>query len=624
MEIPYIVEARKDTGLHNSKIAIWLFLASEVMLFGGLFSAYIFLRLGADFPWPERALPILPGLVNTAILIASSVTVVFAWAELKLRNWRKFQIYMSITLLCAVAFMCIKLPGEYASKFAHQAIRTQDFGILEGHVLKPKEKKGKLVHPDSLGNYFRIAPDEVETYGEGENVEKATAFKVSVNVTRFYAPYFETILGQTEEMATSLYLGKNKESYIKIGDKKYDQSTILDTNTLQEFQDAFVEARTNNNTLNATLLRQAWIKFRADRKAGKYPEYEGKADRKCVAEVSSIQKDLIAEATADGEYLNSADTWTTEEPNRIALPETVTFYIYAKADDYLKFVPAKGTFGGGTALRYRGGKNITVLHRDKTAVEGIESKKAVSGIELAVDQIDVRHFIMRWMNDDEHNKPTLEMYLGRVDENGKYETYQQVRDSYLGDEAASVPTDVFTLFDKDNLAIKHYKDEGEKQHLKERIEGGSTIDKIWATHMKWAFYRDKELSNKGGITELEKYVVTWNQMVGYKNAGYKMESQADYEAYKKNHELGWAASWFGANHYKKEVESAFPYVWVPRKDIRLESNLTPKWNNYYAIYFTITGLHGLHVSLFIRWKISVLIPIEFNFVKFAVLIQFGH
>ena len=57
MEIPYIVEPRKDTGLINSKIAIWLFLASEVMLFGGLFSAYIFLRIGADFPWPERALP---------------------------------------------------------------------------------------------------------------------------------------------------------------------------------------------------------------------------------------------------------------------------------------------------------------------------------------------------------------------------------------------------------------------------------------------------------------------------------------------------------------------------------------------------------------------------------------
>ena len=70
MEIPYIVTPRKDTGLFNSKIAIWLFLASEVMLFGGFFSAYVFLRLGADYPWPERTLPVLPGLINTFNLIS--------------------------------------------------------------------------------------------------------------------------------------------------------------------------------------------------------------------------------------------------------------------------------------------------------------------------------------------------------------------------------------------------------------------------------------------------------------------------------------------------------------------------------------------------------------------------
>ena len=50
MELPYIVEPRKDTGLFNSKLAIWLFLASEVMLFGALFSGYAFLRIYADFP----------------------------------------------------------------------------------------------------------------------------------------------------------------------------------------------------------------------------------------------------------------------------------------------------------------------------------------------------------------------------------------------------------------------------------------------------------------------------------------------------------------------------------------------------------------------------------------------
>ena len=47
MEIPYTVKPRPDTGLWNAKVGIWLFLASEVMLFGGLFSGYLFLRLGA-------------------------------------------------------------------------------------------------------------------------------------------------------------------------------------------------------------------------------------------------------------------------------------------------------------------------------------------------------------------------------------------------------------------------------------------------------------------------------------------------------------------------------------------------------------------------------------------------
>src|SRR5210317_427642 len=108
MEIPFIVTPRKDTGLFNSKIGIWLFLASEVMLFGGFFSAYVFLRIYADYPWPERTLPVLPGLINTFVLIASSVTVVFAWAALKMRKWRQFQVFMSATILAALIFMVLK------------------------------------------------------------------------------------------------------------------------------------------------------------------------------------------------------------------------------------------------------------------------------------------------------------------------------------------------------------------------------------------------------------------------------------------------------------------------------------------------------------------------------------
>ena len=52
MEIPYTVEARPDTGLSNGKFGVWLFLASEVMLFAALFSSYILLRVGS-VEWPH-------------------------------------------------------------------------------------------------------------------------------------------------------------------------------------------------------------------------------------------------------------------------------------------------------------------------------------------------------------------------------------------------------------------------------------------------------------------------------------------------------------------------------------------------------------------------------------------
>src|SRR5436853_4137532 len=101
MEIPYTISTRPDTGLWNAKVGIWLFLASEVMLFGGLFSAYIFLRLDA-LPgyWPHGLLNVPVGTFNTAILIASSVTVVLAWASLKVRRFNAYKFYIAVTIIC--------------------------------------------------------------------------------------------------------------------------------------------------------------------------------------------------------------------------------------------------------------------------------------------------------------------------------------------------------------------------------------------------------------------------------------------------------------------------------------------------------------------------------------------
>ena len=126
MEIPYEVTPRRDTGLYNAKLGVWLFLASEVMLFGGLFSAYVFLRVGVqggvDNPWPWGLNVhkdfVWLGFLNTLVLIFSSVGVVFAWVALKERNWKRYQTWMYIVVACALVFMCIK-GIEYNSKLNH-------------------------------------------------------------------------------------------------------------------------------------------------------------------------------------------------------------------------------------------------------------------------------------------------------------------------------------------------------------------------------------------------------------------------------------------------------------------------------------------------------------------------
>ncbi|MEM0967878.1 MAG: cytochrome c oxidase subunit 3 [Verrucomicrobiota bacterium] len=142
MEIPYTVSARRDTGLYNAKIGIWLFLASEVMLFGGLFSAYVFLRVGAregvDVPWPNgidvHGKYIWLGFTNTLVLILSSVFVVMAWIQLKLRNYTKYQFYMVGVLLCSVVFMAFK-SVEYNSKLTHHyGARLVDGTVLDGEL----------------------------------------------------------------------------------------------------------------------------------------------------------------------------------------------------------------------------------------------------------------------------------------------------------------------------------------------------------------------------------------------------------------------------------------------------------------------------------------------------------
>ena len=117
--VPYTIHENPNTGLFNSKVGIWLFLASEVMLFGALFSSYVMMRLGAPH-WPEGAsiLSIPIATFNTLVLITSSVTMVMAWASLKLKQWGRHKLFLGLTILLGLTFLVVK-AFEYHAKFEH-------------------------------------------------------------------------------------------------------------------------------------------------------------------------------------------------------------------------------------------------------------------------------------------------------------------------------------------------------------------------------------------------------------------------------------------------------------------------------------------------------------------------
>lgn len=120
MDIPFTVKPRPDTGVYNAKLGIWLFLASEVMLFGALFSSYILIRVGS-LVWPPAGTPQLAvplATFNTAVLITSSITIIMAWAALMKKEAAKFKLYLGLTLLCGVIFLVAK-TYEYGLKFEH-------------------------------------------------------------------------------------------------------------------------------------------------------------------------------------------------------------------------------------------------------------------------------------------------------------------------------------------------------------------------------------------------------------------------------------------------------------------------------------------------------------------------
>jgi cytochrome c oxidase subunit 3 len=120
------------------KIAIWLFLASEIMFFVAILGSYIILRAGSPHLFSEHAAALSKPLagVNTIVLIFSSLTMALGVEAAQRGDRRKVALFLLLTVTCAASFLCIKFV-EYADKYHHHTIVTKEKGqgwVYDGHV----------------------------------------------------------------------------------------------------------------------------------------------------------------------------------------------------------------------------------------------------------------------------------------------------------------------------------------------------------------------------------------------------------------------------------------------------------------------------------------------------------
>ncbi|HEY3741857.1 MAG TPA: cytochrome c oxidase subunit 3 family protein [Bryobacteraceae bacterium] len=135
--------ATKDQQFDTSKLGMWLFLATEIMLFGVLFVAFGMSqnKWGEEFKEAHHHLQRPLGALNTIVLLISSWTMVMGVLSAKRGDQAKLKMYLSLTIACAFIFLGVKYI-EYSHKFEE--------GLLPGkwysyHETIPEHVKGASV-----------------------------------------------------------------------------------------------------------------------------------------------------------------------------------------------------------------------------------------------------------------------------------------------------------------------------------------------------------------------------------------------------------------------------------------------------------------------------------------------
>ena len=107
--------ANVSSRVEAQRLGMWLFIISEIMLFGAFFTAYFFVRVvgGAEwFPFDRFELPVAIAGVNTAILLSSSFTMHWTLEGVRNENRHALKVGILTTFLLGLTFLTIQV-NEY-------------------------------------------------------------------------------------------------------------------------------------------------------------------------------------------------------------------------------------------------------------------------------------------------------------------------------------------------------------------------------------------------------------------------------------------------------------------------------------------------------------------------------
>jgi cytochrome c oxidase subunit 3 len=193
-EIPHHFATPRQ-AYESGKLGMWIFLATEVLLFGGLFAAYAVYRGNHPeiFIYAHRFLDSRLGALNTLILITSSLTMAWAVRSAQLGNRRLLTLLLALTLLGGCAFLGVKVV-EYEHKWKH--------GLLWGKRYRPHPAETAQEHPSAaevlreapLGDRTNIPPAAIGPSGLAFSADETRAGHADAeeprNVQLFFGVYF--------------------------------------------------------------------------------------------------------------------------------------------------------------------------------------------------------------------------------------------------------------------------------------------------------------------------------------------------------------------------------------------------------------------------------------------------